>query len=144
MHLWCVESKLWGRGRKNNKALLEHVYLWKGISYLITGESSHVEVRPKYSSTLVYLYLPTFLSLSPFLCIWTLCTVWNLATPWTIAARLLSTWDFSSKNTGVSCHFLLQGIFSTQGSNQHLFCLLNCQVDSLPLAPPGKPTVVTM
>ena len=26
-------------------------------------------------------------------------------------------WDFPSKNTGVGCHFLLQGIFPTQGSN---------------------------
>ena len=29
-------------------------------------------------------------------------------------------WDFPGKNTGVGCHALLQGIFSTQGSNQHL------------------------
>ena len=27
-------------------------------------------------------------------------------------------WDFLGKNTGVSCHFLLQEIFPTQGSNQ--------------------------
>ena len=36
------------------------------------------------------------------------------------------------------CHFLLQGIFPTQGSNPHLLCLLHWQVDSLWLAPPGK------
>ena len=29
-------------------------------------------------------------------------------------ARLLSTWNSSGKNTGVGCHFLLQGIFPTQ------------------------------
>ena len=29
---------------------------------------------------------------------------------------LLCPWDFSSKNTGVGYHFLLQGIFPTQGS----------------------------
>ena len=33
-------------------------------------------------------------------------------------ARLLCPWDFSGKNTGVSCHFLLQGISPTQGSNR--------------------------
>ena len=33
------------------------------------------------------------------------------------AARLLYPWDFPGKNTGVGCHFLLQGIFLTQGSN---------------------------
>ena len=32
-------------------------------------------------------------------------------------ARLLCLWDFPGKNTGVGCHFLLQGIFLTQGSN---------------------------
>ena len=30
-------------------------------------------------------------------------------------SRLLCPWDFPSKNTGVGCHFLLQGIFLTQG-----------------------------
>ena len=33
----------------------------------------------------------------------------------------------------------LQGIFSIQGLNLHLSCLLHWQVGSLPLAPPGKP-----
>ena len=33
--------------------------------------------------------------------------------------RLLCSWDFSGKNTRVGCHFLLQGIFPTQGSNPH-------------------------
>ena len=32
-------------------------------------------------------------------------------------ARLLCPWDSPGKNTGVVCHFLLQGIFPTQGSN---------------------------
>ena len=41
--------------------------------------------------------------------------------------------DFLGKNTGVGCHFLLQGIFKTQGLNPHLLCLLPWQMDSLPL-----------
>ena len=36
-------------------------------------------------------------------------------------------------------HFLLQGIFPTQGSNLRLLRLLHWQAGSLPLAPPGKP-----
>ena len=48
-------------------------------------------------------------------------------------------WNFSGKNTGVSCHFLLQRIFLTRGLNPHLLCLLYWQADSLPLTPPGKP-----
>ena len=30
-------------------------------------------------------------------------------------ARLLWSWDFPGKNTGMGCHFLLHGIFLTQG-----------------------------
>ena len=42
------------------------------------------------------------------------------ATPSTVSHQLLCPWDFPGKNTGVSCHFLLQGIFPTQGSNLSL------------------------
>ena len=48
-------------------------------------------------------------------------------------ARLLCPWDFPGKNTGMGCHFLLQGIFLDQGSNLHF---LHWQVDSLPLNHP--------
>ena len=34
--------------------------------------------------------------------------------------RLLSPWNFPGKSTGVGCHFLLQGIFPTQGLNPGL------------------------
>ena len=37
--------------------------------------------------------------------------------------------DFSGKNTGLGCHFLLQGDFPDQGSNSYP---LHWQVDSLP------------
>ena len=37
-------------------------------------------------------------------------------------SRPLRPWDFPGKNTGVGCHFLLQGIFQTQGSNLRLLC----------------------
>ena len=35
-------------------------------------------------------------------------------------ARVLCPWNSPGKNTGVDCHFLLQGIFPTQGSNSGL------------------------
>ena len=61
------------------------------------------------------------------------------ATLWIVACRAPLSKEFSpGKNTGVGCHALLQGIFSTQGSNPHL---LHWQVGSLPPAPPGKPPV---
>ena len=34
--------------------------------------------------------------------------------------RLLCPWHSPGKNTGACCHSLLQGIFTTQGSNQRL------------------------
>ena len=40
-------------------------------------------------------------------------------------ARLLSPWDFPGRNTGVGCHFLLQGTFPVQGLNRCLLCLLH-------------------
>ena len=55
--------------------------------------------------------------------------------------RLLSPWDFPGKNTGVSCHFLLHGIFPIQGSNLHLQCLVHFQADSLPLSHLGNPEI---
>ena len=45
----------------------------------------------------------------------------NSATPWTIdPTRLLHSWNFLGKSTGVGCHFLSHGIFLTQGSNPGL------------------------
>ena len=38
--------------------------------------------------------------------------------------RRLCLWDFPDKNTGVHCHFLLQGIFLTQVRNAGL---LHCK-----------------
>ena len=49
-------------------------------------------------------------------------------------ARLLCPWDSPGKNTAIGCHFLLQGIFPTQGCNLPLLHLLPWQVDSLPLS----------
>ena len=53
-------------------------------------------------------------------------------------ARLLCPWDFLGKHTGVGCHFLLQGIFLTQGLNLGLL-----QWPHLPLSHLGsyKPVV---
>ena len=42
------------------------------------------------------------------------------ATLWTVARQVPHTWNFPDKNTGMDCHFLLQRIFPTQGSNPDL------------------------
>ena len=53
-------------------------------------------------------------------CVCVLSRVRLFVTPWTVAARLLCLWNFASKNIGVGCYFLLQGIFLTQGRNLDL------------------------
>ena len=58
--------------------------------------------------------------------------VWLFANAGTLV--YLCPWDYPGKNTRVGCHFLLQGIFPTQGSNPSL---LHWQVDSSPLSYPG-------
>ena len=62
----------------------------------------------------------------------------RLCNPWISICQAPLSWDFSGKNTGVGCHFLLQGIFLTQDLNLHL---LHWQVDSLPLSHQGSPLV---
>ena len=57
------------------------------------------------------------------------------------STRLLCPWDFPGKNAGVGCHFLLQGIFPTPGSNLHL---LLWQADSLLLSHLGSPKPITL
>ena len=56
-------------------------------------------------------------------------------TPGTVAGHTPYLWGSPGKKTGLGCHFLLQGIFSTQGLNPHL---LHWQTDSLLLSHPGN------
>ena len=61
----------------------------------------------------------------------------SFATPWTVAHQGPPSFEFSRQEYwGMGYHFLLQGIFPTQGSNPGL---LHWQADSLPSEPPGKP-----
>ena len=55
-------------------------------------------------------------------------------TLWTVAFQVPLSMGFSGKNTGVGCHFLLQGIFLTQGSNPGLW---HCR-QTLPSEPWGN------
>ena len=58
------------------------------------------------------------------------------ATPWTVAHQAPPPMGFSRQDTGGGCHFLLQGIFPTQGSNPGHPTL---QADALTSEPPGRP-----
>ena len=48
------------------------------------------------------------------------------------------------KNTGANCHFLLQGVFPTQGSNPTLLCLLYCRQILYPLSHQESPHDLTI
>ena len=61
-----------------------------------------------------------------------------------LPTRLICPWNSPGKNTGVGCHFLLQGIFLTQGWNLLLLCLLHWQVDYFPLSHLGSPYKCTL
>ena len=51
------------------------------------------------------------------------------------STRLLRPWDFPGQNTGVGCHFLLQGIFPTHGWN---LGLPHCRQTLYPLSHQGS------
>ena len=58
------------------------------------------------------------------------------ATPWTVAHQAPLSMGFSRQHTGVGYHFLLQGIFPTQGSNPGL---PHCRQRLYPLSHQGGP-----
>ena len=81
--------------------LVETFYLWK-MSYFDCIIIRYFEFSPVIDCTHVQSCL-------------TLCDPMDCS-----PARLFWSWDFSGKNTGVDCHFLLQGIVPTQGLYSHV------------------------
>ena len=65
----------------------------------------------------------------------------TLVTPWTVSCQALCPCDFPGKNTGVVCHFLLQGIFLTQAAAAAAKLLQSCPTLCNPIddGPPGSP-----
>ena len=57
------------------------------------------------------------------------------------AARLLYAWNSQGKNTGMSCHFLLQGVLPTWGSN---LSLLHCRQILYCLSQQGSPQIASV
>ena len=55
------------------------------------------------------------------------------------STRFLCPWDFPVKNVEVGCHFLLQGIFPTQGLNPGL---LHCRQILYWLSYKGSPSLI--
>ena len=75
------------------------------------------------------------------ICAQLLSCVQFFVTQWTIAHQANPSMKSPGKETGVGCHFLLQGIFPTQGLHPHLLHLLHLlhwQVEYLPLSHLGS------
>ena len=65
--------------------------------------------------------------------------VWLSAMLWTLAHQAPLSMGLSRQEYWAGLLCPLPGDLPPQGSNPHLLCLLDWQVGSLPLAPPGKP-----
>ena len=72
-------------------------------------------------------------------CAQSLSPVWLFWILWTVAHQAPLSMGFSRQEYWVDCHFLLQGIFLTQGSNLHLLHLWHWLEDFLPLSHFGRP-----
>ena len=96
----------------------EQQYISPFIQSLKFSFSVYSVQRANSANILLKLNLLWFCMLSCFSCVQLFVTLW------TVAHQASLSRDSPGKNTGGDCHFLLQGIFPTQGLNPHLLCLL--------------------
>ena len=122
-----TDWRVWGRGLSSMGIPWDYAGRSQGFNSVPQCPASEVFPRPA---------IPDGSSIMA----WHACSVISYsAILWTVAARFLCPWNSPEKNTGEGCHYLLQGIFLTQGSNMYLPCLLHWQADSLPVNHLGKP-----
>ena len=93
---------------------------------------SKLSLRASFVHSIQWWKPKALLVLSRFSCV-RLCAIL-----WTVAHKS-HLWDPPGKSTGVDCHALLQGIFSTQESNRCLLHLLHCRQILYPLNHLGSP-----
>ena len=79
---------------------------------LLNIQQPHIFSLLSNSKLLLKLLMNTF---PPPCLVFNSCSI--LLQPHGLSPWLLCPWDFPDKNSGVGCHFLLQGIFLTRGSN---------------------------
>ena len=90
-----------------------------------------VSVLSAYLSVYLPICLCIHRPIHPFICLSIICLYVHFVVSKSLQsrglwpARLLCQWNFPGNNTGVGCHFFLQGIFPTQVSNPGL---LHCRL----------------
>ena len=116
--------------------------LWRRLVVQSTGWLYPKQTDYKYVNEIVILLFIFSISFSMFwyVCAKSLQSCLTLCNPMDCSLPGFSFHgDSPGKTAAVDYPSLLQAIFPNQGSNLCLLCLLHWQVDSLPLAPPGKP-----
>ena len=133
---WLIHVNVWQNPLKRCEVISLQLIKINGKKKMIVVQRYRLSkrLRPNHRTTKHSLY-PYILPLY--------CVVTQSNSLWPHSLKpfsLLCPRSLLGKNTGVSCHLLLQGIFPSQRSNLHL---LHWQADSL-LAPPRKPTTVLL
>ena len=128
-------QELW-RGRELGKVVvaISALFLMPPVSAGRTHRcGDKVTTAPVPSVLPGALGTPSWTSLGPLegvyvcvcVCAHSVSRVWLFATPWTVAHHAPLSTGFTGKNIRVGRHFLLQGIFLTQGLNLCLLHLLH-------------------
>ena len=119
-----------------------------GTTQLLLSENSHLEDgrwTPRSNALIRHTRLPPWTAVRANLlqsCP-TLCNPMDCSPP----GSSIHAWDSPGKNTGVECHFLLQGIFPTQGLNGgllHYRQLLYCLSYQGLISPKGNTEIQTL
>ena len=103
--------------------LISRQEYWSGLLFPSPGDLSDPEIEPTSltSPVLAERIFPTSATWEAQLELSLLCVLSRVqffVTLCTAEHQLHCPWDFLGKNIGVGCHFLLQGIFPTQGSTK--------------------------
>ena len=111
--------------RQEMRLTKKNLFLSSYISFIALCENTHKHKTQKCVQTP---QMPFFVVVQSLSHVWLFWDVMDCSPPGS------SVHDFPGKNTEMGCHFLLQGIFLTQGSNLHLLA-----GEFLITEPPEKP-----
>ena len=117
LNLFLIEPKL--KATNCLRTLLYNIIIWQ-IEYVISRGILVLKMdcgcRQKHECVCVCVCVCVCARARPYARMSVRSVVSNFTTPWTTTHHD-SLWNFPGKNTGVGCHFLLQGIFPTQEWN---------------------------
>ena len=120
-----MSNSLWHRGLEPTRLLCPWNSPGKntgvGCHSLLQGIFLTQQLSPHTLHCKQILYLLSHLQFSS---VQSLSCIWLMLTPLIVAHQAALSMEFSRQDTGVDSHFLLQGIFLTQGLNS---CLLHCR-----------------